>query len=67
MISVAVNTFVMEPIWNTASGVTGTCVSRLVTPAAAVATTRLPFNTASDAPGTLWRRIERFRRDSRSA
>jgi hypothetical protein len=51
MNAVAVYDFVIEPIWNSVSGVTSTPVSRLSTPAAAVLTSPLA-STASDAPGT---------------
>ena len=52
MTSVAVHTFVIEPIWNTESGVASTCVDVLSTPAAASMISP-SFSTAIAAPGTL--------------
>src|SRR5882757_487290 len=52
MTSVAVHTLVIDPTWNTESGVAATPVALLSTPAAA-STTSSPAATATAAPGTL--------------
>ena len=51
MIAVAVNVFVIEPIWKSVSGVTSSGCSMLVTPSAAVSSSPSK-NMPSEAPGT---------------
>ena len=66
MTSVAVQTFVIEPIWNSDSGVTSTPVAVPRTPAA-VSVITPSWRRPSVAPGTRWRRISSASRSCQAA